>query len=350
MNAGFWRGKKVLLTGHTGFKGSWTATVLSDMGALVTGISLAPIGTPSFWSDISSRLSVTNHIVDLRDKEALERVVRSENPQIVIHMAAQALVRESYRNPIDTYTSNVIGTVNLLDILRLQNELEVILVVTSDKVYKNKEQKITFNEEAELGGSDPYSASKAACEIIARSYAESFFNSMRIPLVTARAGNVIGGGDWSPDRIVPDICRAALNKRPVELRYPNSTRPWQHVLTCIDGYLRYIEYVSNAGLDAPTALNFGPLNSANITVAELAENLGRALGNDQPWILTSEIPLPEKQTLALDCRKSQSTLKWAPTMDGTMSIDWTAAWYVAASRGADTLALTRQQIARYSAL
>ena len=233
VNPEFWKGRRVLLTGHTGFKGSWAAAWLSKMGAKVTGISLAAEGDVSLYNSIANQLSITSHIIDIRDAEALTTAVRKSNPEIVLHMAAQALVRRSYREPVYTYETNVMGTVNLLEALRELEELKTALIITSDKVYQNSEDGRAFKESDPLGGDDPYSSSKAACEIATASLAKSYFQEKGIPIATGRAGNVIGGGDFSEDRLIPDIWRAAEAGESVTLRYPGATRPWQHVLESV---------------------------------------------------------------------------------------------------------------------
>jgi CDP-glucose 4,6-dehydratase len=240
----FWPGKRVLLTGHTGFKGAWMAVLLNRLGADVDGLALPPQGEAALWRCIAPRLEITEHLVDLRDADAVDGVVTEARPDVIIHMAAQALVRQSYLDPLTTYSTNVMGTVNLLEALRRRKGLVAVLVVTSDKVYENSGGNNSFGEEDRLGGADPYSASKAACELIVKSYAESFFFGASVPIATARAGNVIGGGDWAADRLIPDIVRARIKGDVVRLRNPGARRPWQHVLDCLAGYLRFVEHIS----------------------------------------------------------------------------------------------------------
>jgi len=244
----FWRGRRVLLTGQTGFKGAWASVMLADLGADVTAFALEPQTDPNLWQSVGRDVAIESIHADLRDASDVARICSAAEPEIVLHMAAQAQVRESYRDPVGTFASNILGTVNLLQALRASVKLRAVLVVTSDKVYANPEAGTAFAENAPLGGSDPYSASKGATEIAVRSYAESFFSPAGVPLATARGGNVIGGGDFSSDRLVPDLYRAARNGVAVELRYPAATRPWQHVLDCLAGYFTYAEYLAARGV------------------------------------------------------------------------------------------------------
>ena len=233
----FWAGKRVLVTGHTGFKGSWLALWLSSMGARVSGYALQPTTTPSLWQSVEGHAGIASTIADVRDPAALLRAFEAFRPELVFHLAAQSLVHASYGDPVGTYATNVMGTVHLLQALRTQTALKAVLAVTSDKVYANAETGRAFAEDDPLGGKDPYSASKAATEIAVQSFAKSYFEPAGVPLATARGGNVIGGGDFSPDRIVADIVRAARAQQPFVLRHPEATRPWQHVLDCLAGYL-----------------------------------------------------------------------------------------------------------------
>jgi CDP-glucose 4,6-dehydratase len=343
----FWRGRRVLLTGHTGFKGAWASAMLAGLGAEVTAFSLMPQTDPNLWQMIEGRVAIVSRIVDLRDQAAVAAICGSAKPEIVLHMAAQAQVREGYRDPVGTFSSNILGTINLLEALRSSGELRAILTVTSDKVYANPETGSAFTEAAPLGGADPYSASKGAAEIVIRSYAESFFAPLRVALATARGGNVIGGGDFSSDRLVPDLYRAARAGVPVELRYPAATRPWQHVLDCLSGYLGYAEYLASHGVADPAALNFGPLADEPMAVAQVAEALGEKLGNQRPWRQAAGPFQPEKQTLRLDSSLAAKTLDWQPRLDATEAIAWTAQWYADFAAGKDALDLMRSQIDRY---
>ena len=348
VNRAFWAGRRVLLTGHTGFKGAWAAAMLVDLGATVTGIALAPEGEPNLWVLFDRRLALDSTIGDLRDLSSTFNICRRARPQVVIHLAAQALVRRGFSLPVETFSSNLIGTVNLLEALRGEQSVEAILVVTSDKVYHNKAEGIPFNEDCELGGSDPYSASKAATELIVRSYADSFFDARGVPVATARGGNVLGGGDFASDRLLPDIFRAAQERKAVMLRYPHARRPWQHVLDCISGYLRYIEHLHGQRRAVPPALNFGPLDAADMTVADVADVVGRRLGNAIPWRTASTEFAAEKQTLRLDCRLAKQVLGWRPRLGLEDTLEWTAEWYAAFAKGSDPFNLVRLQIERYA--
>ncbi|MBR1244215.1 CDP-glucose 4,6-dehydratase [Bradyrhizobium sp. AUGA SZCCT0274] len=347
MTPDFWSGRRVLLTGHTGFKGTWASVILAGLGAKVTAFSLAPQTNPSLWQMIEGRVDVVNRVADLRDPASVIAICDAAEPEIVLHMAAQAQVLESYRDPVGTFNSNVLGTVNLLEALRSSRQLRAILAITSDKVYVNLETGLAFTEAAPLGGADPYSASKGATEIAVKSYAESFFSPLEVPLATARGGNVIGGGDFSSDRLVPDLYRAARAGVPVELRYPAATRPWQHVLDCLAGYFSYVEYLAGRGVADPPALNFGPLEKEQMAVAEVAEAIGEKLGNRLPWRQAAG-PFPsEKQALRLDCSLAAATLAWRPRLDAAETIAWTAQWYADFASGKDALELMQSDINRY---
>ncbi len=347
MNPDFWRGRRVLLTGQTGFKGAWASVMLAGFGAEVTSFALAPETDPNLWQIVGKGVDANSRYADLRDSATVEEICKTARPEIVLHMAAQAQVRESYRDPVATFTSNIVGTVNLLQALRTSPGLKAALVVTSDKVYANSEAGTAFAEAAPLGGSDPYSASKGATEIVVRSYAESFFTPLGVPLATARGGNVIGGGDFSSDRLVPDLYRAALKGVSVELRYPAATRPWQHVLDCLAGYFTYAEYLADRGVANPPALNFGPLTHESLNVAEVASAISERLGNKQAWRQAEGSFPPEKQVLRINSELATRTLDWRPRLDASETIDWTAQWYADFAAGNNPLDLMRAQIARY---
>jgi CDP-glucose 4,6-dehydratase len=350
MTPSFWKGRRVLLTGHTGFKGAWAAAMLSGWGADVTGAALPAETDPNLWLLIRDRVSIREIEVDLRDTAATAAIFSACRPEIVFHMAAQAQVRSSYSDPVGTFASNVMGTVNLLDALRGVSGVKTVLVTTSDKVYANPEDGTLFNETSALGGSDPYSASKAACEIVVKSFAESFFIPAGVPLATARGGNVIGGGDFSSDRLVPDLYRAALAGAAVELRYPGAHRPWQHVLDCLSGYFTYLEHLSAQKTAGPATLNFGPSSEEIFSVAQVADAVGARLGNAHPWEQAQGKFAPEKQALRLTAALAAKKLGWHPRLDLATTIDWTADWYARFVRREDPLALVQAQIAAFSAL
>ena len=346
----FWQNRRVLLTGHTGFKGAWCALWLNALGAQVHGFALPPNTEPNLWQDLGSEeLLASETIGDLADHDLLRDLVLQVKPQIVLHMAAQALVRPSFADPVRTIATNTMGTVHLLDALRGSQQLEAVLVITTDKVYANDDSKRDFVEDDPLGGHDPYSASKAAAELLTRSYAASFFDAGRVAVATARAGNVIGGGDWSLDRLVPDTWRAAQAGRPLLLRAPESTRPWQHVIEPLGGYLIYLErLVGDPSLTR--SLNFGPRPGASLTVAAVAEAVGIALGADRPWLRDTEEHPPEMRTLSLDPSRARDAIGWEPRLDHAMAIAWTAEWYALHVAGRDPRTLCLEQIRRYEAL
>jgi CDP-glucose 4,6-dehydratase len=349
LDRNFWTGKRVLLTGHTGFKGSWASLWLSRLGAEVTGFSLAPDTNPNLFSLASVERAVRSHIGDLRDGDAVRRAVGEADPQIVIHMAAQPLVRRSYVDPVGTFDVNVMGTVNLLDALRGRDALETVLVVTTDKVYENAETGAAFKETDPLGGYDPYAASKAAAEIVTSSYARSFLTEQGVRVATARGGNVIGGGDFSEDRLVPDIWRALKAGRPLVLRNPQAARPWQHVLDCLCGYFTFARGLSG-GVDLPAALNFGPaMDAPSVTVAELAEAVQAALGGGA-WERANDTGPHEMMALSIDSTKARDCLGWSDRLPGARCISWLSDWYRDLNADADMNEKTLAQIAAFEAL
>lgn len=327
----FWHGRRVLLTGHTGFKGAWAGRWLTKLGAKVTGISLAPGHEPNLFTTLGSDDLAGSHIVDLRDAELTAKLVADLRPNIVFHFAAQPLVRLSYTDPVLTFGSNIMGTVHLLDALRKHAMPQAILVVTSDKVYENDGNLQIYQEGDRLGGHDPYSASKAATEIVVASYRRAFFAEMGVPIVTARGGNVIGGGDFSADRIIPDIVRALMVEQSPEIRNPMATRPWQHVLDCLDGYFSFARALvdsTNQGRDLPLALNFGPLaDSAPVTVGELTNRFLGALGHPKLFQRKTGQGPHEMPFLSIDPSLARDSLGWRPKLNTPTAIDLTAQWY-----------------------
>jgi CDP-glucose 4,6-dehydratase len=350
MNPRFWSGCRVLLTGHTGFKGAWIGAILSRAGATLYGLALEPEQKPALSELLAGRFPISSEIIDLRDSAAVSEMVRRVQPQVVIHMGAQAQVRRGYADPVETYATNVLGTLHLLEALRGLSGLDVVLVVTSDKVYHNAEHGRPFKEDDVLGGGDPYSASKAATEVLVQSHRESFFSDGRARLATARGGNVVGGGDWSEDRLVPDIYRAVFNDEALLLRYPGARRPWQHVLDCCHGYLRYIEYLSGRPSADPPSLNFGPRTGEGATVSELADAMLNALGGNIRWRQSPGTLLPEKQNLELDSRLAERTLGWSPRLNQSETIAWTASWYRSFAEGRNAADLVDEQISLYQQL
>ena len=345
----FWPGKKVLLTGHTGFKGSWAALWLTAIGAEVTGFALEPDQRPCLF-DLANVESVLagSVIADLADRAALQRAVTAAAPDIVLHLAAQALVRRSLADPVTTIATNVLGTAHLLEAVRTGPvRPRAILVVTSDKVYANDEAGHAFAEGDRLGGKDPYSASKAAAELVTASYGRSYLSAAGIALATARGGNVIGGGDFSADRLVPDFIRAIEADRPLVLRHPSATRPWQHVLDCLNGYFLYAQALAK-GEALPPALNFGPDPSLPLSVGAVADRLYAAFGQTSSWRHEPEPGSLEMQALAVDSAKARARLGWFDRLPGENAVQWTADWYAAHRTGRDMAAFTRDQIAAYA--
>jgi CDP-glucose 4,6-dehydratase len=349
--SGFWAGRRVVVTGQTGFKGAWLAFWLAEIGAEVSGLALPPNTSPNLHDilDIPSRGNFAH--ADINDRAALDRLVRGARPEIVIHMAAQALVRRSYSSPIETFAANVMGVVTLLDVVRQCEETRAVVIVTSDKAYENSNWPWGYRESDPLGGHDPYSASKACAEIAAASMRRAYFHSGGHParIATARAGNVIGGGDWAEDRLAPDIVRGCLGEEGmVRLRNPGAVRPWQHVLEPLGAYLRLAELLCGGSDGFDEAWNVGPDAAENRPVREVAEALVVALGRGRIE-LTPEANAPhEAHLLTLDCAKARARLGWRPRLDFDATIGLTAAWYSAWARGEAMAPVTRAQIAAFT--
>jgi CDP-glucose 4,6-dehydratase len=352
-NPDFWKNKTVLLTGHTGFKGSWLALWLSGMGARVCGFALEPSTVPNLFTTAQVADSMKSIIGDLRDLESIESVFRTERPEIVIHMAAQALVRRSYSDPVETFSTNVMGTVNLLETIRRADFVRAALVVTSDKCYENKEFTRPYTEQDALGGADPYASSKGCAEIVTRSYRDSFFvrgDGNGAAVATVRAGNVIGGGDWAPNRIVTDVVAALCAHKSVIIRSPRATRPWQHVLDALNGYLILLERLWDDGASFAEAWNFGPNPSEVRTVLWLVETLEALWGGGNGWELDTQANLPEAHTLILDSEKSRLRLNWEPNLTLTMALEWVVEWYSAWMVTGNGRKVTEAQISRFKSL
>jgi CDP-glucose 4,6-dehydratase len=342
----FWRGKRVLLTGHTGFKGAWAAIWLSRMGAQVTGLALPPDQQPSLFELAGVARGIDSRLVDLRDAPAVRRIVDSRPFDIVLHMAAQPIVRAAIEDPVATYATNVLGTAHLLQALRDQPALKAVLVVTTDKVYANAETGRAFAEDDALGGKDPYSASKAAAELVAASFAKSYFDRMGVPLATARGGNVIGGGDFSRDRLVADVVRAARAGETVVLRHPEATRPWQHVLDCLAGYFTYLQALAERP-DTPRALNFGPRpGGPEVTVGQLA-GLGVAALGARPWRHDPDPNSLEAKALAIDATRAREVLGFESRLDAPAAVALTMDWYRRQAAGEAALDLCLEEIEGY---
>jgi CDP-glucose 4,6-dehydratase len=351
MHPEFWRGKRVLITGHTGFKGSWLALWLQKHGARVTGYSLPAPTVPSLFEDARVADGMTSIHGDVRDLGALRRTIADAAPDIVFHMAAQALVLESYRAPVTTYATNVMGTVHLLEAVRTTPSIRVAINVTSDKCYENREWVWPYREDEPMGGADPYSNSKGCSELVTSAYRRSFFGTdgSRAVIASGRAGNVIGGGDWATDRLVPDLMRAFSEGRPARIRRPRAIRPWQHVLEPLSGYVHLAERLWEAGDSLAEGWNFGPNDAESRPVSWIVEQLAASWGEGARWE-TDAGPHPhEAHYLRLDCSKARTLLGWSPRLSLETTLQWTAEWYRSRAGKGDVRALTLDQISRYEA-
>lgn len=347
IDAAFWRDQRVLVTGHTGFKGSWLCAWLLRLGARVYGIALAPESEPNLFSLLGLERQMESALLDLRARDALASEVARARPQTIVHMAAQPIVRRSVREPYETFSTNVIGYVNVLDAALALVEPAAIVSVTSDKVYARGDDDRAFQEEDPLGGDDPYSASKACAELVTTAYARTFDGALSI--CTARAGNVIGGGDWSVDRLVPDIVRAVERGQPPVLRNPDSTRPWQHVLDALSGYLVLAQRLYRDSRGASGAWNFGPAETKMPTVAQVADRVIDILGGTT-WTRAPQGDAIERAALRVDSKKARDRLGWRSRLSIEDAIDSTASWYARYARGERAAALVEEQIAAYEAL
>lgn len=344
----FWRGRSVFITGHTGFKGAWLSLWLAHRGAKVFGFSLPPPTNPSFFETCRVREHMAGHAIgDVRDRESLNRSLQESNPEILFHLAAQPLVRESYLDPIFTVETNVIGTLNVLELSRGLKNLRAIVNVTTDKCYENRETLAPYKESDSLGGFDCYSASKACSEILTNAYRSSFLSAAGVALASARAGNVIGGGDWSRDRLIPDFFRAAQSGTPLRIRYPESVRPWQHVLEVLRGYLMLAEKLSTDGQEFSEAWNFGPNPRESQTVGWVVDTLCSSVPGAS-WVVDDSPKPHEAALLTLDSSKSKQRLTWQPTWTLSTTLAQTSEWYSAHYRGEDMLKVSLNQIALFS--
>lgn len=352
MNAAFWEGKRVFLTGHTGFKGGWLSLWLQQLGADVTGYALEAPTTPSLFEVASVARGMVSVIGDVRDGEALKRAMAQARPEIVIHMAAQPLVRYSYVNPVETYATNVMGVVNLLEAVRATPGVRSVVNVTSDKCYENREWPWGYRENEAMGGYDPYSNSKGCAELVTAGYRSSFFNAEKyaehgIALGSGRAGNVIGGGDWAMDRLIPDMLRAIGTGQPVMIRNPHSIRPWQHVLEPLSGYLTLAEKLYTEGPVHAEGWNFGPHDTDAKPVEWIIERMTQEWGAGASWSLDGQNHPHEATYLKLDCSKARGQLGWHPRWDIGQTIAKIVEWHKACDQGADMRAMTLAQITTY---
>ncbi|MDR3734411.1 MAG: CDP-glucose 4,6-dehydratase [Acidobacteriaceae bacterium] len=350
-----WRGRRVFLTGHTGFKGGWLALWLTQLGAEVRGYALDPCTTPSLF-EVAKIGSVIDDVRgDIRDAAKLTAAMTEFKPDVVFHLAAQPLVRYSYEDPIGTYETNVIGTARVLEAVRQTPTVRAVVSVTTDKCYENKEWIWGYRETDPLGGYDPYSSSKACAEIVSAAYRQSFFPvaklaEHKVALATGRAGNVIGGGDWSTDRLIPDLVRGFLAKEPVLIRRPHAIRPWQHVLEPLYGYIRLAEQLYTHDPKFATAYNFGPSEDDAQPVEWIAEKMTNIWGDGAKWVLDPDPGVHEAGYLKLDASKARTDLGWKPRLNLETALEWLITWYRAADRGELMQELTLQQIAAYEAL
>lgn len=352
MNRRFWRDKKVLVTGHTGFKGSWLSLWLQSMGAHVVGYALDPPTRPSMFEIAGVAEGMTSVIGDVRDLGRLKSVFAEHRPEIVFHLAAQPLVRYSYEDPVETYSTNVMGTVHMLESVRHSESVRVVVSITSDKCYENKEWYWGYRENEQLGGHDPYSSSKGCAELVISAYRRSYFSPEAherhgVALASTRAGNVIGGGDWAKDRLIPDIMKAIMEGRPVIIRSPNAIRPWQHVLEPLNGYLCLAEQLWERGSRLAQAWNFGPSSEEAKTVSWIVDYLTKSWGEGARWELDSAQHPHEDTYLKLDCSKARSLLGWAPKLQLSTALDWIVEWYQGYRRNEDMHCLTQDQIVRF---
>lgn len=351
MNRAFWKDKKVFITGHTGFKGSWLSLWLQDCGAILAGYALAPNTQPSLFEVTSVADGMLSIIGDVRDLEKLTEAMVDFSPEIVIHMAAQPLVRASYIYPIDTYTTNVMGTVNLFEAVRKTNSVKAVVNVTTDKCYLNKEWVWGYREDEAMGGHDPYSSSKGCSELVTAAYRNSFFNSTdSAKVATARAGNVIGGGDWADDRLIPDIFKSFEKDEPVVIRNPNSTRPWQHVLEPLSGYLVLAEKLYCEGNDFADGWNFGPEDEDVEPVRTIIEYLIKRWGASASWIHDESDQPHEARLLKLDISKAKTLLSWTPHWNLYRALDSICEWYNVWLDGGDIKKITLGQIHQFENL
>ena len=353
---GAWNGRRVFLTGHTGFKGSWLALWLTRLGAKVRGYALDPWTQPNMFTVANMGRLVEDVRGDIRDFDKLRTSLADFAPQVVFHLAAQPLVRRSYRDPLRTYAVNVMGTAHLLEAVRATPGVKVVVCITTDKCYDNKEWVWPYREADALGGYDPYSSSKACAELVTAAYRSSYFADRvaaperGVAVATARAGNVIGGGDWSEDRLIPDLVRGFASGEPVRIRRPLSIRPWQHVLEPLQGYILLAERLLEGDPRSASAFNFGPREEDAWSVEQIATKLASLWGNGANWVRDSDPGAHEAGYLKLDSSKARTELQWNPKLTIESALEWTAAWYRSAELGEDMQGFSFEQIAAYACL
>lgn len=345
IDTAFWRGRTVFVTGHTGFKGAWLSVLLSRLGVKVHGYALPPEHQNGVFGAAGVEQMVHHRVGDVRDLEEVRRAIADAQPSVVIHMAAQSLVRRSYAAPVETYAINVMGTVNVLEAIRSNGCVEAALLVTSDKCYEESDLAAPYREDDRLGGRDPYSNSKGCAELVAAAYRQSFFSSAACAVASARAGNVIGGGDWAEERLVPDVIRALIDQAPIVIRNPHAIRPWQHVLDPLSGYLVLAQRLVKEGAPFAQAWNFGPPPESEVPVAAIVERLTALWGAPAFWQQdNAQHALHEAATLRLDSAKARANLGWAPALALEDALRYTVKWYAAFCDAADMGAVTRAQV------
>jgi CDP-glucose 4,6-dehydratase len=352
MDRAFWQGKRVFVTGHTGFKGGWLTLWLQSLGAEVTGFSLAPDTVPNLFTLARVSEGIRSIIGDVRDQHAISQAIELARPEIIFHMAAQPFVRYSYTHPVETYATNVMGTIHVLEAVRNVPSVKTVLVVTTDKCYENREWVWGYREIDAMGGHDPYSSSKACVELVTAAYRNSYFSSNQqakreVGLASVRAGNVIGGGDWAAERLIPDIIRAVVRNEPVLIRFPQAIRPWQHVLEPLCGYLTLAAKLSKDRVRYGEGWNFGPEDFDIKSVKWVVENLTEHWGEGASWTLDENSQPHEASILKLDSSKARSLLGWNPLWRLDQSIERVVDWYKAARRGEDMRAFTLAEIEAY---
>jgi CDP-glucose 4,6-dehydratase len=349
----FWAGRRVFLTGHTGFKGSWLSLWLTEMGAKVTGVALAPEAKPDLFSVARAGLGMTSVIGDIRKAELVLKTMQAAKPDIVIHMAAQPLVRYSYIHPVETYSTNVMGTVHVLEAVRRISGVRAVVVVTSDKCYQNNIKDRAFLEEDAMGGHDPYSSSKGCAELVTNAYRSSYFSPSDyhvhgVAVASARAGNVIGGGDWALDRLIPDVMRALTEGQPVRIRSPQAVRPWQHVLESLGGYLTLAQALHERGAEFSRGWNFGPSATDARSVQWIVEKLVNAWGPQARWTLDKDLHPHEAHLLMLDSAKAREQLGWKPVWTLEQTLSRIVTWHKAHMAGSDMRQSCLEEIAAYN--
>ena len=349
-NSFFWRSKRVLITGHTGFKGSWLSLWLQSMGAQLQGIALAPPSTPALFNEANVAKGMEHQAADIRDYDKIKTLVAKFKPEVLIHLAAQPLVRLSYQQPVETYATNVMGTVHVMEAARHAGSVRAIVNITTDKCYENKDWAWGYREDESMGGHDPYSSSKGCAELVSSAYRKSFFKTEGIAMATARAGNVIGGGDWAIDRLIPDILRALERHQPVQIRNPLAIRPWQHVLEPLSGYLLLAERLYKNGQTDAEGWNFGPRDEDAQPVQWIVERLCETWGQGATWALQSGDHPYEANYLKLDISKAKQRLQWEPRWSLRHALEQITEWHRAWLSGDDMQAMCLQQINQYQNL